>query len=80
MKLLKSDKIALLKIRELTVDLGKIGTQITNDQFIQKGLFRRDVVIKSTNKLRDMGLVFKVKYDEHLFRYQLTELGKTIEV
>ena len=75
MKLLKSEKLALLKIKELTFDSGIKGKVITNDDFIQKGLSRRDIVIKATNGLVEKGLIFKVKFDEHSFRYQLTESG-----
>ena len=75
MKLLKSEKLALLKIRELTIELNKIGCVITNDDFIQKGLSRREFVIKATNSLVEKGLISKVKFNEHEWRYQLTKKG-----
>ena len=75
MKLIKSELLALKKILEMTVHAPKINGQtrksriIHNEKFIQKGLSRRDNVIKATNSLVKKGLVWKFPTDPHYFVY-----------
>jgi len=74
-KLLKSEKLALSNIIEMKINapkvLGKtrLSRIIHNDELIQKGLSRRDIVIKATNELVEKGLIYKIKADEHYFVY-----------
>ena len=74
-KLKKSEMIALTRIKELTIDAGKINTVISNHEFEQKGLIGRHIIIKATNSLVTNRLIFKVKDDDKYFRYQLTKTG-----
>ena len=75
MKLLKSEKLALAKIKELTIDRGIKNTVITNEQFHQKGLKGRHLIIKATKGLVQKGLIFKFKNDDKYFRYTMTKLA-----
>ena len=75
LKLLKSERIALKKIINATwnnpLPNGKQRNTklMCNDDFIQKGLSRRDFVNNATNSLVQKGLIFKVKSDDHYFMY-----------
>jgi hypothetical protein len=71
MKLLKSEKLALAKIAELTINQGKLNTVITNEMFEQEGLKGRHLIVKATNGLKEKGLIYKVKNDDKYFRYQI---------
>ena len=71
MKLLKSEKLALEKIAELTIEKGIINKVITNEMFEQKGLVGRHLIVKATNSLKEKGLIHKIKNDDKYFRYQL---------
>ena len=75
MKLINREKLALMKIYEETFLRNKKGTRLTNDDFIRKGLSRRDTVGKATEGLKAKGLLIKLPYDEWIFRYQLTSSG-----
>ena len=66
MKLLKSEQIALAKIKELTKNCKN--TIITNAQFNQKGLKGRHIIIKATNSLVEKGLIIKRRCNDEIFR------------
>lgn len=77
MKLINSEKLALKKIYEMTLEAGKRNRFISNEDFIQDGLYRRDtLVIKATKGLHEKGLIFRVKNCPHSWRYQLSIAGK----
>ena len=75
MKLINREKLALKRIYERTLLSNKKGARLENQDFIQKGLSRRDTVGKATDGLKEKGLLFKLPYDEWIFRYQLSKSG-----